>query len=409
MNVHEAKVYKKGLYDVLFSKQNKLKKKINLIIFITFAVISIYSFVMISINDDDLKRMAWIFISQAFSILFAAAGYRWLNKAGINYKKELKWFYISIGIAFAFAFSHWAFSENNTSFKMIWTFVLAFAFFLLAHSLFTAIRDSSRKWTKWIKPISLSSFIVSLSLGSLLIMQTVDVGRTIITFIVIFFLIPVGLLIYRAKITPRSAKSILENGNSLRVLIIALLIGPFVMGIKEFIFDFEFEASSFAIAGGQIIFGIISILMILNNKDEFKTSFVKSFVSNVGIFVQAGLILVARETQAAYTDYDYIYILNIIMGIGFVFALTFINAHFNVSRKSKFMLIDSITLFAFWSSMSTLVVLYLMDINGTFNNTVGYDEAILYFPFVTILINLAMSTMDWWKLLSTKKREKIWN
>lgn len=58
MNVHEAKVYKKGLYDVLFSKQNKLKKKINLIIFITFAVISIYSFVMISINDDDIKKMA---------------------------------------------------------------------------------------------------------------------------------------------------------------------------------------------------------------------------------------------------------------------------------------------------------------------------------------------------------------
>ena len=410
MNLHETKVYKKGLYDVLFSKQNKFKRKINITIFILFSIISLYSFAVISFIDKDVKTMAWVLASQGFSIIFASIGYIWLNKSGINYKQELIWFYISLGISFAIAFSHWIFMNvNDGDFKNLIYFPILICFFVFIHSLHLAIKKGIRKPVNAALPASTFSFLLAIMIGTLLLKQVVTSLKTPITFIAIFFLLAVGLRIFAFIMRGRKAKVILENGSSVRVLITALLVGPIFAGIKEMIVDFEFDASSMGFIGGQIIAGALIIWLLVKSKNEFKTSFIKGYVLIVGIFMQAGLMLAAREIQTIYSSGGYQYVGNLIVGMLLVMIMSLINIRFNVARKPSFMFADSAILFIFLGSISALIIFYVLDVDGAFNNDLAVDELMLYLPFAATIVNMAMSTFSWWKIMSNKKRERVWN
>ncbi|NQZ65964.1 MAG: hypothetical protein HRT99_01950 [Mycoplasmatales bacterium] len=404
MSLIGEKIYKEGLQNVLFSNQNRLKSKINIILLIFCTLASSYSFIQIYfLKSEGFSSIPGVLMGLFFSLSFIFLGYRWFINAGLNYKGEIKWLWISIFISIPFLFIHYFIGSDLSLLRYLWIPSVLLTTYSSAHKIYYIFKISRKN--KLFEIINSLFFFGGLILSGLMI-SNISSFSIVKTSFASFFILGSWTLSIIKLFKGNYSKLIFDNGNSTRVIILGVFVGPIFLLFVSILDSFIFSSISLIGIIVQLLIGIFLIYLQHKKTNEFKTSFIKNFILSIIMFTQLSIVLAIRELQNM-NFMEINYSLNLFVATIIISYSISINIYYKVSLKLKNTILENSATLSIVVATSVIAIMNTIRVFEIFD-IFPADEFLIFISLIFVLPQIFSISLNLYIISSKKERRILW-
>ena len=405
----EKRIYKEMLKNSLFSGQEKKKKKIDIIVLGFMFLVSGSLFAQVDFSSNGISSI-WLLVSIGLIGLFVSIGYKWITMTERNFKRESIFFWFMIIISLINYPLFYIFKSDKSSFLHIWIFIEILITCIFFHELILFVNNKNTVQHIFKKILGISILSLMLILGAfagLLAEKVLNISIFIGIVLVVISILIIIMTIYKIILSPKK-ESLIKINKGIRVILIGMISGSLTL-IARVIFESSsiFTLWPIVISIVQIVVASSGIWIMIINKNEFKTGFVKSYVWNMYSLLQLVLVFVSKQLMVQ-TGIPPNYFLNVTIATIAILSGLIVMFIKNIVRNKIYLILDTLSVILMTMSISALGILTQMDTLSTVGG-IGLDELFIFMPLIVIVVNTLISTIKWYNAWSKKEREMIWN
>ena len=404
------KIYKKNISSILFSKNNKNMKKVNLAIIIIVFIETIFSLFMIDTIGNGSKTLNGVMFSagQMSSLIFIMTGYTWYSKNKIKNKIEFKWLIVMTILGTLNLFIRYIFASN---YKLLIFIPFYYLCPILLHAIQTFISKRHDDEKIYIKLTNIIMISTAMIFFILVYFISSDPELGLNTFILIL-LSAMAINFISFAILKKVKKgirnhSLIDSNESIVVVGFGVVCGLAIFMAKQFFSSMDISAIPAIFIPIQLSVAALCGYIMLRSKKDLDNDYMKSLIMNVGIMIELGSVFISKSILVVQGESLNGYLVNIWIAVLCIAFLYGIIVAKRIIRDGIFRIIDSLTIISIFCSFYSLSILQSFDILFK-SAAIGVDEFILFASILFNVINLTVSIWIWFLSLSKRNKEKVW-